>query len=74
MSDLLNVRDLYVRYAVSGGLLGTKRANVDVVHGVSLDIKPAGDAGHRRGKRLRQNHAGHGLVRTRACSRRRSPF
>jgi ABC-type glutathione transport system ATPase component len=39
MSDLLNVRDLYVRYRVDGGLLGSKRAHVDVVHGVSLDIK-----------------------------------
>ena len=41
MSALLTVRDLQVRYPLSGGLLslaGNKPSFVDVVHGVSLDI------------------------------------
>ncbi|MEE8077913.1 MAG: oligopeptide/dipeptide ABC transporter ATP-binding protein [Pseudomonadales bacterium] len=43
MSELLNVRDLRVRYPVDGGMasmLNRKRcSHVDVVHGVSLDIE-----------------------------------
>jgi len=41
MSALLRVRDLHVRYPLSGGLLsltGNNPSFVDVVHGVSLDI------------------------------------
>jgi len=43
MSALLSVRDLRVRFALSGGLkqiAGVKPSFVDVVHGVSLDISP----------------------------------
>jgi oligopeptide/dipeptide ABC transporter ATP-binding protein len=42
MSALLSVRDLRVRYPLSGGVLslsGNRPSFVDVVHGVSLDIK-----------------------------------
>jgi oligopeptide/dipeptide ABC transporter ATP-binding protein len=42
MNTLLTVRDLQVRYPLSGGFIaraGHKPAFVDVVHGVSLDIK-----------------------------------
>jgi oligopeptide/dipeptide ABC transporter ATP-binding protein len=42
MNDLLQVNDLRVRYPMAGGLLstlGNKPAHVDVVHGVSLNIK-----------------------------------
>jgi oligopeptide/dipeptide ABC transporter ATP-binding protein len=42
MSELLNVRDLRVRYPVGGGIAAmldkNRRSFVDVVHGVSLDI------------------------------------
>jgi oligopeptide/dipeptide ABC transporter ATP-binding protein len=41
MNALMSVRDLYVRYPLSGGLLslpGNRPSFVDVVHGVSLDI------------------------------------
>lgn len=42
MSALLTVNDLYVRYPLSGGLMpftGTGPSFVDVVHGVSLDLR-----------------------------------
>jgi oligopeptide/dipeptide ABC transporter ATP-binding protein len=42
MNTLLTVRDLQVRYPLSGGFIaraGHKPSFVDVVHGVSLDIK-----------------------------------
>ena len=43
MSELLKVRDLRVRYPVSGGVASmlnrNRRSYVDVVHGVSLDIE-----------------------------------
>jgi oligopeptide/dipeptide ABC transporter ATP-binding protein len=43
MTELLKVRDLRVRYPVDGGMLSLldrkRRSYVDVVHGVSLDIK-----------------------------------
>ena len=43
MNELLKVRDLRVRYPVDGGMLSildrSRRSYVDVVHGVSLDIK-----------------------------------
>ncbi len=43
MTGLLKVRDLRVRYPVDGGMLSlvdrSRRSYVDVVHGVSLDIK-----------------------------------
>ena len=43
MSELLNVRDLRVRYPVDGGMASilkrNQRSYVDVVHGVSLDIE-----------------------------------
>jgi oligopeptide/dipeptide ABC transporter ATP-binding protein len=42
MSELLKVRDLRVRYPVSGGVASmlnrNRRSYVDVVHGVSLDV------------------------------------
>lgn len=41
MSNLLSVRDLYVRYPLGSGLLSfarNKSPHVDVVHGVSLDL------------------------------------
>ena len=43
MSELLNVRDLRVRYSVDGGMASmlnkNRRSYVDVVHGVSLNIE-----------------------------------
>ncbi len=43
MSDLLLARDLHVRYPLDGGMASilnrNRRAYVDVVHGVSLNIQ-----------------------------------